>query len=87
LNFPTVESKHLISEFYTQKELRKMDLQQIERELEALKIKLETAIKGVTICNGKKFEVSKNEIVHEFLHDSDDEHAGDSEIVGVLKTF
>jgi hypothetical protein len=76
-----------MTEFYTQKELRKMDLQQVERELEALKIKLETAIKGVTICNGKKFEVSKNEIVHEFLHDSDDEHAGDSEIAGGLKTF
>jgi hypothetical protein len=76
-----------MTEFYSQKELRKMDLQQVERELEALKIKLETAIKGVTICNGKKFEVSKNEIVHEFLHDSDDELAGDSEIAGVLKTF
>ena len=87
MNFPAVESKLHISEFCTQNELRKMDLQQIERELESLKIKLETAIKGVTICNGKKFEVSKNEIVHEFLHDSEDEHAGDSEIAGDLKTF
>jgi uncharacterized protein YxjI len=64
-----------------------MDLQEVEKELETLKNKLEIAIKGVTICNGKKFEVSKNEIVHEFLHDSDDEHAGDSEIAGALKTF
>jgi uncharacterized protein YxjI len=87
LNFKTVDSKVQINEFYTQKELRKMDLQEVEKELETLKNKLEIAIKGVTICNGKKFEVSKNEIVHEFLHDSDDEHAGDSEIAGALKTF
>jgi hypothetical protein len=40
-------------------------------------------MKAGTISNGKKFEVSKNEIVHEFLHDSEDEHAVEPEIPGV----
>ena len=70
-------------ELYNQKELRKMDLCQIEREVENLRQKLEAAMKAGTISNGKKFEVSKNEIVHEFLHDSEDEHAVEPEIAGV----
>ena len=35
------------------------------------------------INNGKQFDVSKNEIVHEFLHDSEDEHRVEPEIAGL----
>ncbi len=82
LDLHRVESRHGY-ERYNTRELRKMDLAQIERELETLKSKLEAAMKAGTISNGKKFEVSKNEIVHEFLHDSEDEHAVEPEIAGV----
>lgn len=68
---------------YNTRDLRKRGLPQIERELEALKSKLEAAMRACTISNGKKFEVSKNEIVHEFLHDSEDEHTVEPEIAGV----
>ena len=85
MNLHKMDSRLQMNEFLTQKELRKMDLPQIEHEVETLKQKLEAAIKGVTIINGRKFEVSKNEIVHEFVHDSEDEQGGEPEIAGVLK--
>ena len=44
---------------------------------------IDSAMKSGVISNGKKFDVSKNEIVHEFLHDSEDEHYVEPEIAGI----